>query len=260
MQREAGLVQTYIKLAESAKRYLVPKGRWAFVCCMPKSGSTYLCNLLSAATGWPIGDLVYRYGQNEPNLYRPRLVDNWHRNLVIHQHCKHSVANEELMKVFGMRPILHVRNIFDVAVSFTDFSDSTQSPKTFPCHFGESYTALSREERLDFIVELAIPWFVGFFAAWYEVGRRGTIPLLWTTYEELMTSRTETLRRILDFINVPTDDAHIESAITAAAGGFNRFNKGVVGRGLSELSSQQVGKIRRFASFYPKVDFSLIGL
>lgn len=260
MQGDTGLVQSYMRLAESAKRYLAPKGQWAFVCCMPKSGSTYLCNLLSAVTGWPIGDLVYRYGQNEPNLYRPRLVDNWHRNLVIHQHCKYTASNEELMQVFGIRPILHVRNIFDVAVSFTDFSDSTQKPKTFPCHLGADYPTLSREERADFIVDMAIPWFIGFFAAWQEADQRKAIPMLWTTYEELVASRPATVRRILDFLNIPMSDARIESAIAEAEGGFNRFNKGVVGRGLSELTAGQVERIRRYAAYYPKVDFSLIGL
>ena len=42
--------------------------------------------------------------------------------------------------------------------------------------------------------------------------------------------------------------------------GTTRFNKGKVGRGRNAFTEEQVAQIRRLASYYKGVDFSLIGL
>ena len=91
-----------------------------FVACFPKSGSTYVTTLLSELTGFPIVPAVQFFGQNEQDLFEPALQPFRGRSTVTQQHVKGTNNNLRLMKEYGIRPVVLVRDIFDVLLSLHD--------------------------------------------------------------------------------------------------------------------------------------------
>ena len=90
------------------------------IACMPRSGSTYLSNLLAAVTGYPRHPLVYTFYRNEQDLYLPALMKALTIPTVTQQHLRATGPTLELIDIFNLRPIVLVRNLFDVVVSYFD--------------------------------------------------------------------------------------------------------------------------------------------
>ena len=64
---------------------------------------------------------------------------------------------------------------------------------------------------------------------------------------------------MLDFTGVTCSDEVIEAALQASRQANTRRNVGLQRRGQA-LTEEQRNRIARFAEYYPKVDFSRIGL
>jgi hypothetical protein len=122
---------------------------------------------------------------------------------------------------------------------------------------------LDLETQLDYVIELALPWYIDFYVSWYEAGTNGKIDVQWISYEEMIADWNMSIRRILDVYGIKRTDAEIEEAIqrTLEKGQRKtlqiRLNKGVVGRG-NLLSDAQKERVRALTRFYPWVDFSRI--
>src|ERR1700752_201971 len=65
-------------------------GRHIFIACAPKSGSTFLKNLLTNITGYRDMFAVYAAGQTEHEIYLPTLREAAHLDTVTQQHCRAS--------------------------------------------------------------------------------------------------------------------------------------------------------------------------
>ena len=93
---------------------------YLFVACMPKSGSTFMAHTLSELTGYRYVNLAYAYERNEQTLYLPKLIDSYSFGSVTHLHVRATESTIDLMKMFSIRPVILVRNIFDIVVSVRD--------------------------------------------------------------------------------------------------------------------------------------------
>jgi len=67
-----------------------------------------LVKCLTSITGYEHGYAACAYGNLEQELYLPRLIDIRGTGVVIQQHFKANAANLELLKAFGMRPVVQV--------------------------------------------------------------------------------------------------------------------------------------------------------
>ena len=123
-----------LKRALSYKKRFSKKRDHLFVACMPKSGSTFLANALSELTGYRYVNLAYAYERSEQNLYLPKLIDSFSFGSVTHLHVRATESTIDLMKMFSIRPVILVRNIFDIVVSIRDhmFNEGFEFP-TFFC-------------------------------------------------------------------------------------------------------------------------------
>jgi hypothetical protein len=230
------------------------------IACMPKSGSTFLSSALSKLVGsktyfFP----TYGGGRNEQNFYPPALIDIYGKKSVSQIHLKATEANLRLIEKFSVKPIILVRNIFDVVISLRDHfhNESTSVPFVWA---NDKFFELDESVQLDFIIELAIPWYINFYVSWFAVYKEGIVNPIWLTYEEVITDPKVKLRFIMDSYSIKKSDEEIENALQQVGRKKVRFNKGVSGRGYQMLTETQIQRIKDFTRFYPWVDFSKIGI
>lgn len=257
-----GCVYRLSRTCLKIKKIFGGKGQFIFVNTVPKSGSTYLRNILLELTGYHRAHMVSEYKDNEQDLYLPRVIDTFGKNIVVHQHTKATERNIAILRGISARPIVHLRNIYDCIVSLRDFFDSSERPRMFLAQIDRNYKTLDEEQKLNMLVDFAAPWYINFYVSWYEAERRGEVDMLWTTYEELVEDTHQLTERILKWYGLEKRISYIDSAIGVVSEkkSRNRYNKGVKGRGEYMLSDSQKERIRNMAKYYPKVDFGKLGL
>ena len=228
------------------------------VACLPKSGSTWLSEALSLLPGYERVHLVPVYDRREQELAFERLLLTYGMDYVAQHHCRFSQATAHCLNAFSVKPVILVRNIFDCIVSQKDqLDESVQIPsrKVGPmAYVPEQYSGWPDTEKMDFIVDMFIPWYFNFFVGWQNSGVG-----LWVTYERMVADPLGTVKYIGHELSLSVDDADIERALKLAENRFTRKNVGKSGRG-NILTEQQKEKILTFASYYRSNDFSLIGL
>ncbi len=233
-------------------------GQTLLTACFPKSASTFLKSVLMEVTGFPEQNLTFAHGQNETGLYLPDLVASATSDTVTQLHMRPSDSNIRLMQGFAIRPIILVRNIYDVLLSYKEFHDRYAGEISFY----ERYDALDETQRFDVMVDDRAPWYLGFFAGWQRAVRSGRTDGFWLTYEELMLDKVGKIDEILRFHHIERPRQEISDAIDRASANKTEthFNKGVVGRGRAHFTDRQIEQIARVATHHPDIDFSLIGL
>ncbi len=235
-------------------------GRHIFLACAPKSGSTFLKNVLQSVTGFKPMFSVFAALQNEQEMDLPNLVRFGNQNTVTQQHARASEANIQMMQAFGVRPVVLVRNIFDSVASLLDFYTGGY---VFSTYFEkDDFLALSRDEKVDLLIRFVIPWYFQFVASWQKAEREGRLEMLWLTYEEMVSDKPGTVRRILDLYDVRLSEGVLEAKIADIEGekDKNRFNKGKTGRGSDVLTNAERDRITSLARYFPKADFRPFGV
>jgi len=234
-------------------------GRHVLIACMPKSGSTFLKEVLCALTGWDDVPFAYAYMQNEQELHLPSLIRVAYDNTITQQHCRATGPNMQIMQGFAIRPIVLVRRLEDIVLSLCDFYDAGAVTNTF---FGAVWPKLDKAGKLDLIVDHVMPWYAGFYASWERAVKLGRLDCLFVTYEEMIAGKPGTVKRVADFLGLgktAQDCAAVVAAIDGDAA-RTRFNKGVAGRGAAALSASQKDRLRRLVAAYGDVDLGRLGL
>jgi tetratricopeptide (TPR) repeat protein len=234
-------------------------GTHIVIACMPKSGSTLMSSLLQAVTGWDDTFLSFAFQQNEEELHLPYLQEAATRNTVTQQHFRATEANIQLLQAFGIKPLIQVRNLYDVVVSYTDFFDAGAVSNTF---FIGRWDQFERSERIDLMIDNFLPWYFAFYASWMDVLAQDRLEAIVVSYEELVDGMPETVKRIADFYGLEKSIDDCNAAVAAVNDGKarTRLNKGVSGRGAEELTAAQKDRLARLAGYYPDIDFGPIGL
>ncbi len=233
---------------------------------LPKSGSTWLTNVLSfllKEKGWSYGFLLPQHGkraqENDPRYFF--LVGNSKTNIFFrHQHCICSEYTEHLLKISGSIAFLQVRNIFDVTVSIFDhwrkiIKGTWDGIKYLP---NESET-WPDSKLFDYIIDIELPWCIKFLESWLSSPLVINNNIFVTKYEDLVSFPNKTIRSILTFAQIENiTDEETENALTMSSKGETLFNKGVSGRGKKILSNTQIERIAKYINYYPKTDFSIV--
>ncbi len=255
---------------------LVPEGLYDFVAergeqpmivvaCAPRTGSTFLTNVLCQLTGLKYQRLCSAYSTNEHDLYLPALCLMNPVGCVSQLHMKGTYHNAALLKTFGIRPVILVRNIYDILVSLMgDVRRKEDLPGFGTGLNGYSFIWLEHqlvhnddERLLDALIDLALPWYVNFYVSWQRLCQQGAVDAKWVTYEEMMADKPGTLQSILEFVGARQVVPMSEEILGRK---FFTFNQGRSGRGHELLSEAQKARVRRQFSYYPDVDLSGYGL
>jgi hypothetical protein len=234
-------------------------GRHIFIACTPKSGSTFLKNVLVSLTGYRDAFMVYTPGQFEQDIYLPSLTGVASLDTVTQQHCRASDPNVQMMQAFGIRPVILVRNIFDSVISLFDFFNNGAYANSF---FRGDYLLLDEDTRLDLLIDNLVPWYFQFVASWTLAEKRQQLEMMWLNYEDMIGDKPAAVGKVLDFYGLAAPMRGIEERISENESNKQRtrFNKGVAGRGRLRLSEAQRERICGYARFFPTTDFSRLGV
>jgi hypothetical protein len=208
---------------------------------------------LSLLPGFERVDLVPDYGRREQELTFERLLVYHARNYVAQHHCRYSRATQFSIDAFSLIPIILVRNIFDCVVSLIDHIDSEDSANAL-AYIPNEYRAWDHAKKMDFVIEMIMPWYMNFFVGWNDFASA-----YWINYEQLVSNPFETIQKTAGELKLGFRDSEIRAALVAVVQRSTRKNVGRIGRG-SILSDAQKAKIQGLASYYPSINFSRIGL
>jgi hypothetical protein len=223
------------------------------IACMPKSGSTYFSTILEGLPNVHRRDLSGGYGRREQELEPLRLIFNHSANYVSQLHIRCSDQNENLIEYFGIKPVVLVRNIFDIVVSLRDHfrNESVEGSMGYAYQYMADW---DNEDLEYYLANMFIPWYFNFFLTWKN-SKLG----YFETYENLISDPNSVVFRLLEKYDFEYSSAEVAGAIALAGVVETRRNVGRTGRG-EALSETVKGHILKMASFYKKDDFSLLGI
>jgi hypothetical protein len=236
-----------------------PIGTHVLVAGMPESGSNDVAAALSALTGWEQNFLAFGYRQNEQELYLPHLLAVAAKNTVTGQHFRATDTNIQIIQAFGIKPVVVVRNLYDIVVGLAESYDRGTIQNTF---FASHWEHLEPARRLDLIIDHMVPWHLTFFVSWIAAAEADRVDCMLVDHEAWIANKTGVLMGICDYQGIK---ASIESCEAAAAqtDGMDLqtgMNKGDDGRSKDALSEAQKERIGQLAAYFHDVDFSPIGL
>lgn len=221
--------------------------------CFPKSGSTWLRTILTGLPGMRTAWISDGAGRAEQELSPHRLASAGFHDFVAQHHVRFHDGTRRQIGRFGLKPVVLVRDIFDCLVSLADHV-RTNWPELPQALVTPEILALPDGELLDFVIDMAAPWYIDFYVSWLSCPG---VPLV--RYEDLVRDPSAVVAGLVCRLGLEASATEIGRAIAAAENGPVLFNRGVVGRGAA-LTEAQRGRILRQASYYPTVDFSAIGI
>ena len=230
------------------------RGRHAvLLACLPKTGSTFLSEALAALPGMRRAHLVMGYEHHEQELVLDHLLTYSGTDYVAQHHIRHSEATAELCRLFDLKVVVLVRNLFDIMVSLRDhlmrlgldFSMARVDP---------AFRAWDEATQYRFIADMFLPWFVTFYVGWVRAGDR-----LLIGYEELLCDAPCLVARAAAHAGMAVSPQQALAAVAAARARPTLFNKGVIGRGTAVPAAVRARVLDQLA-WYSDVDFTpLIG-
>ena len=215
------------------------------IACMPKSGSTFLTNVIAALPGFRRAELVPDWGHREQELDEPCLRGADRFAYVAQNHVRNSQWTADMCGQYGLTKVVLVRSLLDVVVSIKDHL--RRESADWPIFFVEPQHAEFDDARLEeMIVRLALPWHLNFYMGW-----RGAPDALLVDYEDVVQRPVATVGRVLAFAGVAASVSDIEQAVADASGGHSRLNVGVKGRG-ARLAPRALRALVELLEFYPE--------
>jgi hypothetical protein len=144
------------------------------IAAAPKSGSTFLYNAICRVTDLPGCRLSAAYSTNEQDLYLPALYMMRPIGCVSQLHMKGTFHNASLLKMFGIKPVILVRNIEDTIVSLAndlrskELLDGFGSGQNGYSFLWQDHAIANLDEAslIDCIIDLVIPRYVNFHVSW----------------------------------------------------------------------------------------------
>jgi hypothetical protein len=227
---------------------------------LPKSSSTYCTEVLAKILDAAVHkDIVTQDRRTPKDLSVAGIVNGRDRLTLSQVHLTATGANLRLLRVFHIEIAILLRNLFDVVVSLRDHMDD--SPYFSSILMPNAYAALGDADKLDYIIDTAVPWAITFYASWAQAIARGDADGGFVHYEDMVREPVRFFRGLSAQLCRGISDATIEQCLAKVGKSeAMRFNVGRAGRGQEELSAAQIGRIRRHADYYPGIDFAPLGL
>jgi hypothetical protein len=144
---------------------------------------------------------------------------------VLHQHSKGMGNNVAILKAYGVKPIIIIRNMFDSLISVKEQMEVSDN-MTCPGVPRPEWGSLNETEKWDWISLNLIPWYYQFYASWHYA----QIDRLLVHYRDFYDGDNfKVMSTILDWIGYPNPGEEEVAAIHARRDA--RFNVGQSGRG-----------------------------
>ncbi|WP_413993604.1 sulfotransferase domain-containing protein [Labrys okinawensis] len=213
---------------------------------MPKSGSTFLSDVISQLPGWTRAIPVPSGCRREQELDESCLQQVNDINYVAQLHVRYSDWTDQMCHDYRIKPVVLIRSLYDAVVSIRDHLRNESH--IWPMIFLEPYHADLDDATLDrMIIRLALPWYLNFYMSW----RKARHALI-LSYEEVVADPAKAVRDILSFAGATVGASDIEAAVQFVRNAkASRLNVGVSGRG-NALSPEAVRDVLALLALYPE--------
>jgi len=231
----------------------VPRGRrpstrpvHILIACMPKSGSTFLSDMIGQCPGFRRAILTPSAGRREQEIDEQLLRKLDRVSFVAQHHVRNSDWTSEMCRSYRVTPIVLVRSLQDVVVSLRDHM--RRESAVFPQFFADARHAALDDAALEqMIARLALPWYLNFYMSWRE-----TPGAMMVAYEDLTASPVQVVRDILNFSGAKATVEEVEAAMArVSAREASRLNVGVSCRG-ANLQPETLQTILDLVDLYPE--------
>lgn len=229
-----------------------------FITCSPKSGSTYLLQLLATILDYDIRIFIAAFDQTEQDVFEDAIEKAKKLNTVTHQHTRCTNNTIRLLNKHQIKPLVLTRSLYDSVISMRNHMIQEPENSWWPmAYIDEDFYKLDTSSQYDFVIDLILPWYINYYVSWYKYTSVKNKDVLWITYEELMKDKVGMLNRILEYYSI--DHKVDEEVLLAAEAKIKGKTRKTVLKGNDQkvyLSESQKGKINRLTDYYPNVDFN----
>lgn len=173
---------------------------------------------------------------------------SFRKNTMIFGHLPFNNTNFKIIKKYQKKPkiFVSIRPLPDIVVSYKEHVDKFNfGPLDYhidgvaECNPG--WGLLDEKRKYDFIISFILPWYIRFAVSWVEAAK--IWPVEFVTFEELTVYPQACILNIMRFLEIDLSP----SAKTNLKNTKNlprcNYNKGIGGRGLELLESEQLSKI-----------------
>jgi hypothetical protein len=250
----------YLNQYDSVKKKSFHFGNKIFLAALPKSAGTYISKSLSGYSGYPYLHLSDIKGACEFDIYRPRCIDTYEKNIIVHQHTLATPGNVDYLIEYGFKVVIITRNIFDVIISFKEHLEIESTYWPF-FSIPDNYLNYNDKEKYDFIIRFVLPWMVHFYVTWFRcvyMDRR--IEAKWIYYSDYFKSEDESFKELLNYAGLPSLNQHRSIKYNDSLNEKHRYNVGKSYRGSRMLTEDHVSQIEHATRYYSDVDFKLFGI
>ena len=227
---------------------------------LPKSSSTFCTEVLAATLGAAVyKDIVTQDRCTPKDLSIAGIVNGRNRMTLSQVHLVATGANLRILRNFRIPVAILLRNLLDMVVSLRDHMNA--NPFFSSILIPTDWHALSEADKIDYIIDTAVPWTVTFYVSWAQAIARGDVATTMFHYEDMLRAPLPFFRTICACLGRSVSDGVIERSLAQVEKSeATRFNVGRMGRGREELSAAQIARIRRHRDYYPGIDFAPLGL
>jgi hypothetical protein len=176
--------------------------------------------------------------------------------------CSPFTANQ--FKMYGVKPILASRNIFDCLVSYDDHLRKnvprTEDPIVLRHGFPSDYLQRDFDDRIAVLIDLKLNWYFKYYLSWLACERAGYVKPLWISYEDDILAPKELLAgKLRSHLELPEEYVtDFAAALDEEGGEILNVNKGVAGRGSAITGKNRQNVEDFFHRYATEVDFSFI--
>jgi hypothetical protein len=240
------------------------------VACAPKSASTFVAAALSKGFNAKLTSLacpttgysssILGANLREQELDELALLRNGlgHRNYVAQHHVRCTPYLARQLELYGVKPIITIRNFFDCLVSFDDMMMQSRplggkhDVLFFDDGLPSGYGDMPQDERLGVLVDTHAVWYAQFLVSWQLCEKAGLVKPLWISYEDdFLGDKLRLAERIVAFVGDDRIDPQVlaDQLADRRDGAKHRLNKGITGRGQvvsGALRERALGILRRY--------------
>jgi hypothetical protein len=244
-------------------RALGQKRPLLFLAFAPKAAGTFFRQAAMEALG---GGCLVRFtqaqGGRDGTPYLPNFMsaylDAEKPPIVGHLHMQALPANRNFMDMFGIKPVIMLRDIPDMLASYWDMLDvdATARADGLNCLIPQDFLSLGHDQKADFMIDIVAPWYASYFATWKSFHNDAPQTVCVLHYNEFQDDPAGILFHALQHAGFQAQRIRCEAAIEKVWGdrGNFRFNKGVTGRGREYFSPAHLERLDRMLSLYKQLE------
>jgi len=181
-----------------------------FIAGLPKSGTTWLRNMMAQVPGYnirPINDpdgVTLRHDISEDVFL---LIPRWGYT-ILKLHTRYSEENLRIIRRHVPKFIVMIRDLRDMCLSryFHVKADPTHRHNVL-------YRSLSFDEGLHHCIEVVKDAYVSWVKDWLDIGNENIEQIMLIRYEDLNRYTYDTIKKILYYWHLPADDGFISQLI-----------------------------------------------